>query len=383
MWKRVLIMEDEILFPGATIGIIGESPNGIILEQAAHKLGFDVIAYGPNEEAPTLRGADVKVVGTYTDQAKLQDFAQRCSLVTYESETIPAQTIAYLSRFTKLPQGSETLEIVQDRLLERTFFEQSNLNIAPYATIVNLDDVYQAISSIGYPAILKPIQKGFSKKIVIKKQTDIAKCADIIDQGTFILESMIPYQKELAVTMSKDKNGDIKFYPLVEAEYRQGKLHQVLAPAQVDSDVANEIRRLSELVVKQVKSVGIMTLSFFLTETGALYVKRLVTGVNSLGYVFSRAANVDIFEQHLRVLANMPLAQPELIQATGMVMIEQDKREALRTQWLLKTNWHYQFYRYPKSMTTLNWGHVLVTGESSQAIKEQVAATGIWDKLEE
>lgn len=376
-------MEDEILFPGATIGIIGESPNGIMLEQAAHKLGFDVIAYGPNEEAPTLRGADVKVVGTYTDQAKLQDFAQRCSLVTYESETIPAQTIAYLSRFTKLPQGSETLEIVQDRLLERTFFEQSNLNIAPYATIVNLDDVYQAISSIGYPAILKPIQKGFSKKIVIKKQTDIAKCADIIDQGTFILESMIPYQKELAVTMSKDKNGDIKFYSLVEAEYRQGKLHQVLAPAQVDSDVANEIRRLSELVVKQVKSVGIMTLSFFLTETGALYVKRLVTGVNSLGYVFSRAANVDIFEQHLRVLANMPLAQPELIQATGMVMIEQDKREALRTQWLLKTNWHYQFYRYPKSMTTLNWGHVLVTGESSQAIKEQVAATGIWDKLEE
>ena len=354
-----------------------------MLEQAAHKLGFDVIAYGPNEEAPTLRGADVKVVGTYTDQAKLQDFAQRCSLVTYESETIPAQTIAYLSRFTKLPQGSETLEIVQDRLLERTFFEQSNLNIAPYATIVNLDDVYQAISSIGYPAILKPIQKGFSKKIVIKKQTDIAKCADIIDQGTFILESMIPYQKELAVTMSKDKNGDIKFYPLVEAEYRQGKLHQVLAPAQVDSDVANEIRRLSELVVKQVKLVGVMTLSFFLTETGALYVKRLVTGVNSLGYVFSRAANVDIFEQHLRVLANMPLAQPELIQATGMVMIEQDKREALRTQWLLKTNWHYQFYRYPKSMTTLNWGHVLVTGESSQAIKEQVAATGIWDKLEE
>ena len=376
-------MEDEILFPGATIGIIGESPNGIMLEQAAHKLGFDVIAYGPNEEAPTLRGADVKVVGTYTDQAKLQDFAQRCSLVTYESETIPAQTIAYLSRFTKLPQGSETLEIVQDRLLERTFFEQSNLNIAPYATIVNLDDVYQAISSIGYPAILKPIQKGFSKKIVIKKQTDIAKCADIIDQGTFILESMIPYQKELAITMSKDKNGDIKFYPLVEAEYRQGKLHQVLAPAQVDSDVANEIRRLSELVVKQVKSVGVMTLSFFLTETGALYVKRLVTGVNSLGYVFSRAANVDIFEQHLRVLANMPLAQPELIQATGMVMIEQDKREALRTQWLLKTNWHYQFYRYPKSMTTLNWGHVLVTGESSQDIKEQVAATGIWDKLEE
>ena len=97
-----------------------------------------------------------------------------------------------------------------------------------------------------------------------------------------------------------------------------------------------------------------MTLSFFLTETGALYVKRLVTGVNSLGYVFSRAANVDIFEQHLRVLANMPLAQPELIQATGMVMIEQDKREALRTQWLLKligtTSFTATLSRWPPSI---------------------------------
>ena len=376
-------MEDEILFPGATIGIIGESPNGIMLCQAAHNLGFNVIAYGPNEEAPTLNQADVKIVGKYNDQKKLQDFAQRCELVTYESETISAQVVAYLSRFTKVPQGSDTLEIVQDRLLERTLFEQNNLNIAPYATIVSLDDVYQAISSIGYPAILKPIQKGFSSKQVIKRQTDIAKCADIIDQGTFILESMIPYQKELAVTLSKDSEGEVKYFPLVEADYREGKLHQVLTPAQVDAEIANEVKRLSEVILKQIKYVGVLTISFFLTETGTLYVKRLVTGVNSLGYVFNQAASVDIFEQHLRTLAHLPLAQPELVQPSGMVMIANDKMEALRTQWLIKTNWHYQFYRYPKSMSTLNCGHILVQGDSSQAIKEQIEATGIWDQPKE
>ena len=66
-----------------------------------------------------------------------------------------------MQRFTRVPQGSDTLEITQDRLLERAFFEQLNINVAPYATIVSLDDVYQAVSSIGYPCILKPIQKGF------------------------------------------------------------------------------------------------------------------------------------------------------------------------------------------------------------------------------
>ena len=120
-----------------------------------------------------------------------------------------------------------------------------------------------------------------------------------------------------------------------------------------------------EITVPQVRLVG---------EDGA-----------QLGIVsIDTAQNLSI-EKGLDLVMIAPKAAPPVcrIMDYGKFRFEQDKREALRTQWLLKTNWHYQFYRYPKSMTTLNWGHVLVTGESSQAIKEQVAATGIWDKLEE
>lgn len=43
--------------------------------------------------------------------------------------------------------------------MERAFLDQININIAPYVTVVSLDDVYQSIDSIGYPALLKPIQR--------------------------------------------------------------------------------------------------------------------------------------------------------------------------------------------------------------------------------
>ena len=43
------------------------------------------------------------------------------------------------------------LEIVQDRLMERAFLDQVNINIAPYVTVVSLDDVYQSIDLSGYP----------------------------------------------------------------------------------------------------------------------------------------------------------------------------------------------------------------------------------------
>ena len=173
-------MKNDILFPGDTLGIIGGNPNGIMLARAAKKLGFQVIVYCSDESNPVLNEADVKIVGKLRERTKLQDFAQRCDVVTYTSESIDVEAVKFLSQFTKVPQGSDTLEITQDRLLERAFFEQLNVNVAPYATIVSLDDIYQAVTSIGYPCVLKPIQKGFGKhrKQLIQKQTDIAKCAD-------------------------------------------------------------------------------------------------------------------------------------------------------------------------------------------------------------
>lgn len=36
-------MGNEVLFPGDTLGIIGDSSNGIILAQTAKRLGFKVI----------------------------------------------------------------------------------------------------------------------------------------------------------------------------------------------------------------------------------------------------------------------------------------------------------------------------------------------------
>src|SRR5699024_12671613 len=119
-------------------------------------MGFKVAAYGSNAESPTLREADMAIVGRGNDQLQLQKFAERCDLVIYESEQVSSESIKFIQRFTNVPQGSEALELMQDRLLERTFFEQINVNIAPYSTIVSLDDIYQAISSIGFPCVLKP-----------------------------------------------------------------------------------------------------------------------------------------------------------------------------------------------------------------------------------
>lgn len=375
-------MGNEVLFPGDTLGIIGDSSNGIILAQTAKRLGFKVIVYATNEGSPTLADADVKIVGDFSDKAKLQDFAERCDLVMYESEHISSEVIAYLQKFTKVPQGSETLEIVQDRLLERAFFEQMNINIAPYATIVSLEDVYQAVSSIGYPCVLKLIQKGFGPKRqqIIRKQTDIAKCADIIDMGTYILESWIPYNKELSVIMTRDYDGNLAYFPVIETRYKENRLNEAIVPANIQPDVEEEVKRLAGEIVSGLKYVGALEVAFYLTESGSLYVKRIVPALHNSGYVFDKATNVSMFEQHLRTLVKMPLVDVKLVQPAGMVMIEEENIDDIRTQWVLKNNWYYTFFRYPESMRPQPEGYIIVLAESEMEIKQQIESTGIWDR---
>lgn len=376
-------MENEVLFPGDTLGIIGDSSNGIILAQTAKRLGFKVIVYATNEGSPTLADADVKIVGEFSDKAKLQDFAERCDLVMYESEHISSEVIAYLQKFTRVPQGSETLEIVQDRLLERAFFEQMNINIAPYATIVSLEDVYQAVSSIGYPCVLKPIQKGFGPKRqqIIRKQTDIAKCADIIDMGTYILESWIPYNKELSVIMTRDYDGNLAYFPVIETRYKENRLNEAIVPANIQPDVEEEVKRLAGEIVSGLKYVGALEVAFYLTESSSLYVKRIVPALHNSGYVFDKATNVSMFEQHLRTLVKMPLVDIKLVQPAGMVMIEEENIDDIRTQWVLKNNWYYTFFRYPESMRPQPEGYIIVLAENEMEIKQQIESTGIWDDL--
>lgn len=375
-------MEHNALFPGNSIGIIGDGPNGIGIAQAAKKLGLKVIVYATNEGSPTLNEADVKMVGTYNDKTKLQDFAERSDVVTYESESISADLIRYLSRFTNIPQGFDTLEIVQDRLLERAMLEDLNINIAPYATIVSLDDIYQAVGSIGYPCVLKPIQKffGSNKKQIIKRQTDIAKCAEFIDKGTYILESWIPHEKELSVSITRNVDGVISFFPIVETVYRDGKLEKTIVPAGLAKEVITEVRSIVSNIVTNLNYVGLLEVSLYLTKTGSLYVKSVVPTIHQAGYVFEKAANVSVFEQHLRTIIDMPVGRVKLLQPIGMVMIDEPSIEAVMTQWVLKDNWSYTFFRYPESMNPKVEGYILVQGDSAEAIKQQIASTGIWDK---
>lgn len=373
-------MANTVLYPGDTIGVIGNSANAAMLVTTARKMGLHVGAYGADETSEALQLADFKAVGTSKDRDKLQHFAESCAAIVYDSDRVNTDVVRFLSQFTQIPQGTDMLEMMQDRLLERAFFEQLNVNIAPYATIINLDDVYQSVNSIGYPCVLKPIQKEWShgRELVIKTQTDIAKAAGLLDWGTYILESQIAYDREFSVIMARDQDGNQQVFPITEVQSVNDRPQKTWVPAQIDDAVASEIHRIADEVAKHVQYVGVFEVSFYLTKSGAIYVKKIVPAPSETGYIFENAATIDEFEEHLRAVAGLPLAQPQLLTPAVTATFTASQLSAIRTQWQIKPNWHFTFYHLRKPADDDLVGHIAVQGREIKPLLDQLDDTAIW-----
>ncbi|BAP85173.1 phosphoribosylaminoimidazole carboxylase ATPase subunit [Paucilactobacillus hokkaidonensis JCM 18461] len=371
---------NHILYPGKTLGIIGNGFIATRLTQDAQRSGFKVGVYGSQASDAAMKQADFETVGALSDRAKLKEFSQECDAVTYVGANVDAQVIEYISQYTWVPQGKETLEVIQDRLLERAFFDQINVNIAPYVTVIGLDDLYQSIDSIGYPAVLKPIQRGLGERsMIINKQSDITKAADFLETGTYVLESYIPHDHEFSLMVAKGQQ-DTQVFPLMELKLKQEQLIEAAAPAKINEDVLAEIMRIGTAVAQQLTYVGVLEIGFYLTKTGTLYVKGVTPGLTTQGNVFDKVSDVSQYEEHLRAIIGIPLQPIKPLQPSIMMMIQKDQMDDIQTQWLLKDNWRFTFYQQtPDSQSTIA-GHVLVAGDELDKLQLQVDNTEVWNK---
>ncbi len=371
------------IFPGSTLGIIGINRNGGAMIAAAKKAGLNVGVYVDHSQPNITKMADFTIDGAFNDKEKLTEFGEACDAIIYQTPNIDSTVIRFLGQYAAIPQGINGLEIVQDRLMERAFLDQININIAPYVTVIGLDDIYQSIDSIGYPALLKPVQRGIGEQsMMIKRQSDITRAADFIDTGTYLLESWIDHTAEYTVTAACSKD-DIQIFPVAQLEYTDDRqLISVASPAEVSDDMLQEMHRIIKSVAKSLQYAGVFSVNFYVTSTGTLYVKNIELGLTSIANVYDNTTNVDQYEQQLRVSVGMPLHIVRQLQTALLMIIRNYQSTAIQRQWLLKNNWKFRFFNDTDANDPAGiLGFVWVTGDNDlEALKNQIDDTEVWNK---
>lgn len=366
--------------PGETIGIVGGGQLGRMMSLSAKKMGFRVGVLAPTADCPAAQVADWHIVASYDDTMALEEMARRCAVITYEFENVSVESLNAILPISYIPQGTDLLAITQDRLLEKAFLEANNVVIAPYATIIHPSDIPDAIEGIGYPCVLKTTRGGYDGKgqYVLYGVKDLAPSMDLLREGTCELEAWIPFEKEISVMVAGNGKEYIPF-PVVENIHHNNILHETIAPARINPEVAKEAQRIALEIAQALNLHGVLGIEMFLTETGSIYVNELAPRPHNSGHYSIEACDMSQFDMHIRGICGWPLADVKLLSPAVMVNILGQHHEKCRQLILEKPSWQFHDYGKKEVKTGRKMGHITILTENIEDTLKEIQQTNIWD----
>lgn len=234
--------------PGKTIGIIGGGQLGRMMALSAKAAGFRIAVVEPSKNSPTGQVADTEIVASYDDRKALEKLASISDVITYEFENVDYEALKWLTEKAYVPQGAEMIKITQDRILEKQALTEAGVDVAPYAVIETEEDLYKELRNIGFPSVLKTSRGGYDGKgqYVLRTEEDIATAAALLKNGRCVLESWIPFAKEISIVITKSANGDIEFFPIGENVHVNNILHETIVPARISEAVRQQAAVLAK-----------------------------------------------------------------------------------------------------------------------------------------
>ena len=103
------------------LGIIGGGQLGSLLSVAAKNLNIKTTIFCDDPEAPAQKFCDDFIFGKYDDKQKIQEFAQKVDLITYEFENIPYETLNQMNKLKPVLPKPSVNRLIQHRIAEKDF----------------------------------------------------------------------------------------------------------------------------------------------------------------------------------------------------------------------------------------------------------------------
>ena len=307
------------------IGILGAGQLALMLAQAATNLNVDILCAGrPGDCAE--QAAPVLPVDLH-DAAAVAAFATQVDLLTIESENIDARVLHGLNLYP----NAHAIATAQDRLVEKRFFVDCGLEVAPFAPVDSLHDLQSAITSIGLPAIVKTRRMGYDGKgqFRLHSADQASEAWSALHGVPCILEGMVAFDAEASLIAARNREGETAFYPLTENVHRDGILRLSRAPAFPELQTKAELY-LTHLL-EQLNYIGVLAVEFFVRD-GHLLANEMAPRVHNSGHWTIEGSDTSQFENCLRAILGLPLgsttSQPTvMLNCIGVMPSEQETRD--------------------------------------------------------
>ena len=305
-----------------TLGILGGGQLGKMLLYETRKFDIKTSVLDPSKNAPCKIACDTFEVGDLMDFETVYNFGKKVDVLTFEIEHVNIDALEALEKegITVYP-SSNTLRNINDKITQKKFYQTHQIPTSSFQVFNSKDELIVAINKyeIRYPFVWKQSTGGYDGMgvCIIKNKEDLANVKNI----PCIAEKLIPFVNELSVIVSRNPNGEVASYPVVEMEFHPeaNQVEYVICPARIENNIAERAKKIAEKVSNSFEHVGLLAVELFQTEEGEILVNEVAPRPHNSGHFSIEGSLTNQFEQHIRAILNLPLGNTKSKIAAIMV----------------------------------------------------------------
>lgn len=352
-----MMSQQKSLNSSLILGILGSGQLARMSAIAASDFGIETHIYCTEQGvSPAQQVAAKTIKGSFSDKFALIEFCKNCDFVTLENEFIDQEILNAIDELHpgKLYPSSKTFQLIGDKISEKITFQKAGLKVAPFKKVETSDDVKTFASEYGYPVVLKSSKGGYDGygNATIKNESEVTgKFSQL--KGEKLVEAFIPYEKELAVMVARNNQGEMQVYPVAHTMQENHICHFVVVPADISSAIHKEINQSAMKAMTAINAVGIFAFEFFLTKNEELYLNESAPRPHNSGHYSIEGCTTSQFHNHVRSVLDLPLGKTDL-RAPFAIMLN-----------LLGTQEGLAHLKNAKDFLSVNDGHLHLYGKKN------------------
>ncbi|WP_432713052.1 5-(carboxyamino)imidazole ribonucleotide synthase [Pedobacter sp.] len=300
------------------LGILGGGQLGRMLIQEAINYNVTTLVLDPDINAPCKFISNYFECGSITDYDTVYNFGKKADVITIEIEKVNIEALEQLEKEGKLvfPQ-SRVIRLIQDKGVQKQFFKENDIPTSPFVLVNGVEEMKNC--GFALPYILKQRKDGYDGKGVMKIET--LRDLDDAFEGPCLIEKLVNFEKEVAVIVSRNANGDVRTFPMVEMEFNPeaNLVEFLISPSTYPQQIQERAEVIAKNIAAALNITGLLAVEMFVSKDGEILVNELAPRPHNSGHQTIEGNYVSQFGQHLRAIYNLPLGDTRCI--TNSVMI--------------------------------------------------------------
>ena len=357
------------------IGILGGGQLGKMLIQVG--LDFDLDISVLDKEGPCEKIANDFISGDITNFDAVYSFGKNLDLITIEIENVNIEALKKLeSEGKKVYPQPHIVENIKDKCTQKQFLKSNGIPTSEFIIVKNRADILENKEFL--PAVNKLGVGGYDGKgvQVLRTVADIDKSFDT--EG--ILEKFVDFDKELAVIVARNSEGQCKTFPVVEMVFHPeaNLVEYLISPANISLELSNKAEEVALKTAEAYGIVGLLAVELFLTKDGEILVNEVAPRPHNSGHQTQKANFVSQYDQHWRAILGLPLGNTSCIETSAMVNILgaegfEGEAKVVGLETVLGIENIFPFFYGKKSTKPFRkMGHVTILEPNFEKLKEKV-----------